>query len=65
MNAHFSMNMKRNDFQEDHRYLEAQMGECFVLKTKDIIGSSFLNTYLLIYLRTNMKQTDVLLTNLV
>lgn len=30
------MNIKTNGFQEDHRYLEAQMGEHFVLKTKDL-----------------------------
>lgn len=52
------MNIKINGFQEDHGYLEAQRGECFVLKTKDILGPPFLNTYLLIYLRMYMTQTN-------
>lgn len=58
MNAHFSINIKINGFQEDHRYSETEMGECFVLKTKDILGTSFLNIYLLISLRMIMKQTN-------
>lgn len=64
MNAHFSTKIKINGFQADHKYLEAQMSECFVLKPKDILGPPFLNTCLLIYLRMNMKQTDWLLANL-
>lgn len=46
---------KINAFQKDHSYLEAQMGKCFVLKPNNILGLTFLNTYLATYQKMNKQ----------
>jgi len=58
MNAHFPMNIKINGSQEDHRCLDPQIGEPFVLKPVNIFGPPFLNSYLLICLRMNLRQAN-------